>query len=85
MTCTVFKQILIKSKKFQLLLWTYTHKNIPPMYYHLFMFTTCVLTNTAINTTFKLDIFCFVTHYVNFVLILILVITRTFKSSGLHL
>ena len=29
--------------------------------------------------------FFFVTHYANFVLILILVVTRTLKSSALHL
>lgn len=85
MTCTVLKQIIIKLKKFQLLIWTYTHKNIPSMYYHFFMFTTCVLTNTASATSFKSNIFCFVTHYVNFVLILFLVVTRTLKSSALHL
>ena len=49
------------------------------------MFTTCFLTNTVSATTFRSNIFCFVTHYVNIVVILILVVTRTLKSNALHL
>ena len=85
MTCTVLKQVFIKSKKFQFLIWTYTHKNIPTIHYHFLMFTTCFLTSKASATTFRSNIFCFITHYVNIVVILILVVTRTLKSNALRL